>query len=78
MTKIATFNELEHLSLNESNREIAAIGRNINQIVKACNAMLQFTIEKKLLDELMDKINANHAATRVLLRANQAYWGIDD
>jgi len=62
--------------LQASNRELAAIGRNINQIAKALNEAFHET-ERVRLDTLADlsqSITENRAAIRSLVRASQQAW----
>ena len=66
--------------LRASNRELAAIGRNINQIAHALNADFHETERVKLekLAELRQVITGNGAAVRALVRASQSAWEADD
>jgi len=62
--------------LQASNRELAAIGRNINQIAKALNEAFHET-ERVRLDTLValsQSISENRAAIRSLVRASQQAW----
>ncbi len=67
-------------ALQASNRELAAIGRNINQIAKALNEDFYETERVRLekLAELSESIAANRAAIRALVRSSQRAWGVDD
>lgn len=67
------------IELQASNRELAAIGRNINQIAKAINEAF-FETERIRLDklaELQKAIMENRAAVRSLVRASQNAWEVD-
>ena len=63
--------------LNASTRELASIGRNINQIAKALNDTLNETDRVKLikLAELQEAILKNRATIRELVKASQNSWG---
>lgn len=71
--------EVEILALQASNRELAAIGRNINQMAKAINQAFydvqQIRLDK--LGELATEIIKNRDAIRALVRASQGAWGIE-
>ncbi len=73
----------ELAELQASNRELAAIGRNINQIAKALNEAFHETERVRLdtLAVLSQSISENRAAIRSLVRASQQAWeaenGID-
>ena len=59
-----------------SNRELAAIGRNINQIAKAINEAFHETERVRLdaLAEVATAINQNKSAIRVLVQARKQAW----
>ena len=59
-----------------SNRELAAIGRNINQIAKAINEAFHETERVRLdtLAEVAKAINQNKSAIRVLVQARKQAW----
>lgn len=63
-----------------SNRELAAIGRNLNQIARALNSAFHETERVKLekLAELRQAITVNRLAVRALVRASQNAWEADD
>ncbi len=67
------------LTLKASNRELAAIGRNINQIARALNEAFFRThkLERAHLDALANAIVNNRTAIRDLVRASQQAWGND-
>ena len=66
----------ELAELQASNRELAAIGRNINQIAKALNEAFHETERVRLdtLAALSQSINENRSAIRSLVRASQQAW----
>lgn len=70
--------EDEIIELRISNRELAAIGRNINQIARALNDALQNSERLPMgeLAELVRVIAMNRAAIGGLVRASQNVWGI--
>jgi hypothetical protein len=69
----------EIIVLQASNRELTAIGRNINQIAKVLNESFYRVEQVKMetLTELMRVINTNEAAIRALIRVSQNYWKAD-
>jgi len=76
LTKQPVMNETELRSLQASSRELAAIGRNINQMAHSLNAAFYET-ERVRLDKLADVHRAvveNRAAIRALVRASQNAW----
>jgi hypothetical protein len=66
--------------LQASNRELAAIGRNINQIAKALNEAFHETERVRLdtLAALSQSISENRAAIHSLVRASQQAWEADN
>lgn len=70
----------ELTGLLASNRELAAIGRNLNQIARALNEAFHETERMKLekLAELRQVITENRLAVRALVRASQNAWEADD
>ena len=71
--------DAELAELHASSRELAAIGRNINQIAKALNKGFYETERDRLdrLDALGKAITENRAAIRALVRACQNVWEAD-
>jgi hypothetical protein len=71
--------EAEIAALQESSRELAAIGRNINQIARAINEAFHQTerIRLEKLAELAQAIQENRTAVRALVRASQNAWEAD-
>jgi hypothetical protein len=62
--------------LQASARELAAIGRNLNQIAKAINAKIpdDKAMPAEMLTALGAAIKENRAAIRALVRASQGVW----
>lgn len=65
--------------LRESNRELAAIGRNLNQIAKALNESFHETdrVKSRLLADLATEIKVNRQATRNLIKASLHAWSFE-
>lgn len=76
LTNHTVMTDNEVLVLRESNRELAAIGSNINQIAKVINQSFykaeSLKIEK--LNEVMNVINNNRKALKELIRVSKDYW----
>jgi len=71
--------DAELAGLQASSRELAAIGRNINQIAKVINESFHET-ERVRLDKLAELSRAtleNRAAIRALVRASRNAWTAD-
>ena len=68
--------DTELQGLRTSNRELAAIGRNLNQIAKALNEAFHETERVRLdrLAELSRAIEGNRMAIQSLVRASQNTW----
>lgn len=69
----------ELTTLRATNRELAAISRNINQIARALNNHLYETERVKIekLEELRQLIIANRDAIHALVRMSQQSWKAD-
>lgn len=69
--------KVELAELQTSSRELAAIGRNINQIAKALNEAFYETERVRLdtLAELSKAVAENRSAIRALVRASRNAWG---
>ncbi len=65
-------------ALQASTRELAAIGRNINQIARVLNDAFYETEKVRLdkLEELNKAITENRDAIRDLVRASNGVWGV--
>lgn len=64
--------------LRACNRELAAIGRNLSQIVRAMNDNCNETdrLKSQLIDELQEAISDNRAAIHALVRARNRAWRV--
>lgn len=80
LTRQPVMSDDELAGLLASNRELAAIGRNLNQIARALNEAFHETERVKLekLAELRQVITENRLAVRALVRASQNAWESDD
>lgn len=76
LTEKPVATDYEIAILRESNRELAAIGRNLNQIAKALNESFHETdrVKSRLLADLGAEIKVNHRATRNLIKASLQAW----
>ena len=78
LTRVPVASEEEIKALRISNRELAAIGRNINQIARALNNPLQdsepFPVQR--LIQLSEVILTNRVSIEALIRASQNAWDI--
>ncbi len=74
--KQPVMNDAELQVLRASNRELAAIGRNLNQIAKSLNESFHETERVRLdrLAELNHAIKGNRLAIQSLVRASQNTW----
>lgn len=72
--------DAELAGLLASNRELAAVGRNINKIARALNEAFHETERVKIerLAELHDAIVKQGATVRALVRASQKSWLAND
>lgn len=75
-----TFTDKELAVLRASNRELAAIGRNINQIARALNEAFYETERVKLdaLADLKRKIEAHRERVDALIAASRNTWEAGD
>lgn len=80
LTRQPVMTDDELAGLLASNRELAAIGRNINQIARALNEAFHESERVRLdkLAELRQAIAENRTAIRGLVRASQNAWEADD
>jgi predicted DNA binding CopG/RHH family protein len=76
LTNVAALNEDEVSQLRTSNRELAAIGRNINQVARALNAPLQNKdrVPLRQLEQLAKAVEKNRAAIAGLIRGTKSAW----
>ena len=80
ITKSPHFYDDDLTELREANRQLAAIGKNINQIVKALNksldnAHLAYAID---LTEMRRTIEDHRQTIVTLVRENMRSWGVED
>lgn len=70
--------DYEIAMLKASGRELAAIGRNLNQIARALNDSFHETdrVKLQLLNDLAAEIKVNRQAIRNLVRASLHAWGV--
>lgn len=80
LTRQPVMTDDELAGLLAANRELAAVGRNINQIARALNEAFHETERVKIerLAQLRDAIVKQRAAMRALVRASQNSWVADD
>ena len=72
------FSSVEIQALKEIARELAALGRNINQIAKAINITSDeiYQVKALQLEELKESITDTRAQLKEVVKANMASWGI--
>ncbi|MCL1076586.1 plasmid mobilization relaxosome protein MobC [Parashewanella spongiae] len=70
----------ETQALRESNRQLAAIGRNLNQITKVLNIEFRDSdkITKEMIQLLEDKLTQHKQKVNALLTKNCQRWSIND
>ncbi len=75
---IMTSSEID--ALKESSRELAALGRNLNQIARALNDNFNETdrVKLKFVELLSDSVSENRKLIRKLVKASQNSWGAED
>lgn len=73
-------NQDEITALRESNRQLAAIGRNLNQMVRTLNtdARAQMRITRAEVKDLAGLIEDHKTKVAELLNQNLNRWGMDD
>ncbi|WP_419587206.1 plasmid mobilization relaxosome protein MobC, partial [Thiolapillus sp.] len=66
------------IALRESNRELAAIGRNLNQIARAVNIELENirSIDARIFPELKNIINDHTETVASYVDASANRWGV--
>jgi hypothetical protein len=77
VTRLPVLTEDELAAVLAANRELAAIGRNINQIARTLNETFHET-ERVRLDTLADVIADNRQAIRELVRASKQAWASEE
>ncbi|WP_160410891.1 plasmid mobilization relaxosome protein MobC [Massilia cellulosiltytica] len=80
LTRRPVLTETELLALEASTRELAAIGRNINQIARVLNEAYFQTERIRLdkLNELSRRITQTREAIGALVRASRNSWRTDE
>jgi len=79
LSKKAYFTERELEVLRQSNNELTAIGRNINQIARALNRSIDnaHLTKSKELQQVVSLVKANRDLVRNLMIANLSGWGVE-
>lgn len=79
LSKKPYFTERELEVLRQSNSELTAIGRNINQIARALNRSLDHAdmTRSKELEQVAVLVKGHRDYVRGLIRANLSSWGIE-
>ncbi|EHI7937663.1 MobC family plasmid mobilization relaxosome protein [Salmonella enterica] len=79
-TQSPVFSKAELAAVREAAKELAALGRNVNQIAKAINITDEeiYQVKKLELQELSAQLNAIRAGLKDMLRANLDSWGVKD
>lgn len=79
LSRESYFTERELEVLRQSNSELTAIGRNINQIAKALNRSLDNTdmARSKELEQVAVLVKGHRDYVRGLIRANLSSWGVE-
>lgn len=77
VTRLPVLTDAEVQALEASDRQLSAIGRNLNQIARALNNAFHETERVKLekLAELAAAVADNRAAIDALIRASRNKWG---
>lgn len=79
LTKKIVFSEKEYLALIESNRELRAIGNNLNQTAKFINTNKDaHKLKLEALQVILGLIEKNIEKTRLLLQASRDSWNNED
>lgn len=80
VTKTTVFRHKELEAVLEANRQLAAIGRNLNQIARHLNDRYTETDRLKLdhLNDLKKAIESQRSDIYELVKASRRSWGIED
>jgi hypothetical protein len=80
LTRRPVLTETELLAIEASTRELAAIGRNLNQLARVLNEAYFQTERIRLdrLDELSRCVTKTRAAISALVRASRNSWRTDE
>lgn len=70
----------EVAALRESNRELAAIGRNLNQVARALNIEFRESdkLKQEAIEKLAERIEQHKDQVAALLTRNMSRWEEDD
>lgn len=71
LTKTSILNNEEVRALYQSNFQLLRIGRNLNQIARACNAQEPVDMTSQKIADVMDVINVHTEKVRDLITSNQ-------
>lgn len=73
------FTEIELEVLRQTNNELTAIGRNVNQIARALNISIDnaHLVKANEMESVAGKVKECRNYVRNLIRANLAAWGIE-
>jgi len=74
-----SFTEIELEVLRQTNNELTAIGRNVNQIARALNISIDnvHLVKANEMESVARKVKECRDYVRNLIRANLASWGIE-
>ena len=77
LSKEPVLTDAEVNALRGSNRELAAIGRNLNQIARALNVEFRDSdkLNKELIDRLLEQIDGHRDKVSNLIDRNMNRWG---
>ncbi|MDT8880300.1 plasmid mobilization relaxosome protein MobC [Halomonas saccharevitans] len=72
--------DAEVSALRESNRELTAIGRNLNQVARALNIEFRESdnLKRDAIEKLVERIELHKEQVASLLSRNMNRWGDDD
>lgn len=75
-----SFSDQELVALKEANRQLAAIGKNINQIARALNTSLDnaHLARAQELDQIRELVDNHRKAVANMVRENLKSWSIGD
>ncbi|ECM0205887.1 MobC family plasmid mobilization relaxosome protein [Salmonella enterica subsp. enterica serovar Muenchen] len=77
LSKEPVLTDAEVNALRGSNRELAAIGRNLNQIARALNVEFRDSdkLNKELIERLLEQIDGHRDKVSNLIDRNMNRWG---
>ena len=80
LMKLPVSTQKELFKLESSNRELAAIGRNINQIARTLNESFHKTeaVRLETLSKLSNAIKTNRDSIIAVIRASKNVWKVED